>query len=128
MKKIWYTIVLAALLCGLTGCFEEEMSPAETAPVSETVVVGETELVSETANPASYQQISQEEAKRLMRECPKMKMAEVAEQSGFSSPVVFNRTFKRETDFTPMEWAQKMEKEQEVILRELGITRENDDK
>ena len=62
MKKIWYTIVLAALLCGLTGCFEEEMSPAETAPVSETVVVGETELVSETANPASYQQISQEEA------------------------------------------------------------------
>lgn len=75
-------------------------------------------FISEEYDCNFYQMVTNfriEEAKRLMRECPKMKMAEVAEQSGFSSPVVFNRTFKRETDFTPMEWAQKMEKEQEAV-------------
>lgn len=85
MKKIWYTIVLAAPLCGLTGCFEEEMSPAETAPVSETVVVGETELVSETANPASYQQISQEEAKRLMESETNYIILDVRRQDEFDA-------------------------------------------
>lgn len=47
------------------------------------------------------------EAKRLMGEHPGMKMLEVAEQSGFSSPVVFTRTFVRETGCTPTEWVQK---------------------
>lgn len=45
-----------------------------------------------------------EEAKRLMREHPDMKLQDVAEQSGFSSPVVFSRTFARETGVTPSEW------------------------
>lgn len=47
------------------------------------------------------------EAKRLMRENPEMKMLEIAEQSGFSSPVVFTRTFVRDTGCTPTEWQQK---------------------
>lgn len=47
------------------------------------------------------------EAKRLMGEHPGMKMLEVAELSGFSSPVVFTRTFVRETGCTPTEWVQK---------------------
>ena len=45
-----------------------------------------------------------EEAKRLMREYPDMKIQDIAEQSGFSSPVVFSRTFVRETGVTPSEW------------------------
>lgn len=45
-----------------------------------------------------------EEAKRLMREYPDMKIQDIAEQSGFSSPVVFSRTFARETGVTPSEW------------------------
>ena len=46
-----------------------------------------------------------EEAKRLMRENPDMKMQDVAAQSGFSSPTVFARTFVKETGFTPSEWS-----------------------
>ena len=45
-----------------------------------------------------------EEAKRLMRENPDMKLQDVAEQSGFSSPTVFARVFSRETGVTPSEW------------------------
>lgn len=45
-----------------------------------------------------------EEAKRLMRENPGLKIQDIAERSGFSSPVVFSRTFVRETGVTPSEW------------------------
>ena len=45
-----------------------------------------------------------EEAKRLLRENPFMKMQDVAEQSGFSSPTVFTRIFAKETGFLPSEW------------------------
>ena len=45
-----------------------------------------------------------EEAKRLMKEHPEMKLQDIAEQSGFSSAVVFSRTFLRETGVTPTEW------------------------
>ena len=45
-----------------------------------------------------------EEAKRLMHECPDMKLQEIAEKTGFSSATVFSRTFARETGFTPTEW------------------------
>lgn len=45
-----------------------------------------------------------EEAKRLMRENPGLKIQDIAERSGFSSPVVFSRTFARETGITPSEW------------------------
>ena len=45
-----------------------------------------------------------DEAKRLMREQPNMKIQDVAEQCGFSSPTVFARVFFRETGKTPREW------------------------
>ena len=48
-----------------------------------------------------------EEAKRLMREYPEMKMQEVAEQSGFASSAVFSRTFTRETGMSPREWCKE---------------------
>lgn len=45
-----------------------------------------------------------EEAKRIMRENPEIKMQDVGEQSGFSSPTVFARIFSREVGTTPREW------------------------
>lgn len=45
-----------------------------------------------------------EEAKRLMKEQPEMKMQDIAEHCGFSSPTVFTRIFARETGLTPKEW------------------------
>lgn len=45
-----------------------------------------------------------EEAKRLMKENPDMKLQDVAEKSGFSSATVFGRIFRRETGVTPTEW------------------------
>ena len=46
-----------------------------------------------------------DEAKRLMREHPEMKMLDVAEQCGFSSPTVFARVFAREMGMSPKEWS-----------------------
>lgn len=45
-----------------------------------------------------------EEAKRLMREHPEMKMQEISEQCGFSSPTVFGRVFTKEVGVLPSEW------------------------
>ena len=45
-----------------------------------------------------------EEAKRLMREQPDLRIWEIAEQCGFCSPTVFGRVFARETGQTPTEW------------------------
>ena len=45
-----------------------------------------------------------EEAKRLMREQPYLKMQDIAQQSGFSSAGVFSRTFIRETGVMPSKW------------------------
>ena len=47
-----------------------------------------------------------EEAKRMMRENPELKMWEIAELAGFTSAIVFNRAFKRETEQTPTEWME----------------------
>ena len=47
-----------------------------------------------------------EEAKRLMREHPNMKIADVAVRSGFSSSNVFSIVFSRETGFSPREWSK----------------------
>lgn len=49
-----------------------------------------------------------EDAKRLLKEQPEMKMQDIAEHCGFSSPTVFARIFARETGKNPSEWcAQK---------------------
>ena len=45
-----------------------------------------------------------EEAKRLMREQPDLKIQDVAERCGFSSRRVFSQIFTRETGTTPTEW------------------------
>ena len=45
-----------------------------------------------------------EEAKRLMREQPEIKIQEVSDRCGFSSRVTFHRSFLRETGQTPSEW------------------------
>lgn len=50
-----------------------------------------------------------EEAKRLMKEQPEMKMQDIAEHCGFSSPTVFTRIFARETGMTPSEWSAKID-------------------
>ena len=44
------------------------------------------------------------EAKRLLNENPEIKMKDIAQQCGFSSPTVFSRVFTRETGVTPREW------------------------
>ncbi len=48
-----------------------------------------------------------EEAKRLLRECPELKMADVASRSGFSSQSTFTKIFTKETGFTPRDWYKK---------------------
>ena len=45
-----------------------------------------------------------EEAKRLMREQPELKIQDLADRCGFSSRQVFARVFARETGFTPSKW------------------------
>ncbi len=45
-----------------------------------------------------------EEAKRLLHEHPQMKIQEISEQCGFSSPTIFTRVFTRETGLNPSEW------------------------
>ncbi len=44
------------------------------------------------------------EAKRLLTEHPEIKLKDIAQQSGFSSPTVFSRVFIRETGISPREW------------------------
>jgi len=45
-----------------------------------------------------------EEALRLMREHPDMKVQDIAEQSGFSSAATFSRSFAKEMGYSPTEW------------------------
>ena len=49
-----------------------------------------------------------EEAKRLKREHPEMKMEELATRCGFSSRNVFTSIFTRETGKSPRDWFKKM--------------------
>jgi AraC-like DNA-binding protein len=50
-----------------------------------------------------------EEAKRLMRENPDMKLQDISDECGFSSPTVFGRTFAREAGCSPSEWQSKLD-------------------
>lgn len=49
-----------------------------------------------------------EEAKRLKREAPDMKIGEVSARCGFSSPTVFSRVFTELVGVTPREWSSKI--------------------
>jgi len=69
------------------------------------------QLINSEFNCTFYQFVTNyriEEAKRLMRENPELKMQDISEQCGFSSPTVFARIFSRETGMTPREWNNKM--------------------
>ena len=44
-----------------------------------------------------------------MRENPDMKIQQISDQCGFSSPTVFGRIFARETGLTPTEWLAKFD-------------------
>lgn len=48
-----------------------------------------------------------EEAKRLMYECPELKMADIATRAGFSSQSTFTKIFTKKTGLTPSEWGKK---------------------
>lgn len=50
-----------------------------------------------------------EEAKRLRKEHPELKVQEISALCGFSSPAVFSRTFAGITGMTPREWARKID-------------------
>ena len=80
------------------------MDLREVLPMNRTYL---SRFIHEAFNCSFYQYVTNyriEEAKRLMREHPELKVQEVAAQSGFSSPTVFGRTFARETGLTPSEW------------------------
>lgn len=65
------------------------------------------EFINTTYGCTFYQFVTRyriEEAKRLMRECPELKMADVATRSGFSSHPAFSKIFTKETGQTPREW------------------------
>ena len=49
-----------------------------------------------------------EEAKRLKIENPDMKVGEVSDRCGFSSPTVFSRTFTNIIGISPREWAKRI--------------------
>lgn len=65
------------------------------------------EFINTTYGCTFYQFVTRyriEEAKRIMRECPELKMADVAARSGFSSQSAFSKIFTKETEQTPREW------------------------
>ena len=48
-----------------------------------------------------------EEAKRIMQQNPELKVQEISDRCGFSSPTVFGRTFAREMGCAPSEWTEQ---------------------
>ena len=48
-----------------------------------------------------------EEAKRILREEPDMKITEVATRCGFKNSSVFGKAFKEETGFTAQDWRKQ---------------------
>ena len=49
------------------------------------------------------------EAKRLLTEHPELKMQDISEQCGFSSPTMFARMFVKETGVIPRVWSEKID-------------------
>lgn len=68
------------------------------------------QFINDTYGCSFYQFVNQyriEEAKRLLRECPELKIEEIAIQSGFSSRSSFTQTFTKETGLSPREWSKQ---------------------
>ena len=55
-----------------------------------------------------------DDAKRLMKDNPDMKIAEVSGRCGFSSPTVFSRTFATIAGITPREWSKRIHSSQKL--------------
>ena len=65
------------------------------------------QFINDTYGCSFYQFVNRyriEEAQRLMREHPDMRLSDVATRSGFSSRRVFSQIFTREAGTTPTEW------------------------
>jgi AraC-like DNA-binding protein len=72
------------------------------------------EFINTTYGCTFYQFVTRyriEEAKRLMRECPELKLADVAARSGFASPSAFTKIFTKEMGQTPSEWFKRFSTE-----------------
>lgn len=68
------------------------------------------QFINDTYGCSFYQFVNQyriEEAKRLLRERPELKIEEIAIQSGFSSRSSFTQTFTKETGLSPREWSKQ---------------------
>ena len=68
------------------------------------------QFINDTYSCSFYQFVNRnriEEAQRLIRECPEMRLADVATRSGFSSREAFARTFTQMTGLSPREWGKK---------------------
>lgn len=68
------------------------------------------QFINDTYGCSFYQFVNQyriEEAKRLLRECPELKIEEIAIQCGFSSRSSFTQTFTKETGLSPREWSKQ---------------------
>ena len=67
------------------------------------------QFINDTYGCSFYQFVNRyriEEAQRLMRECPEMKLDDVATRSGFSSRSYFTQVFTKEVGFSPREWGK----------------------
>ena len=65
------------------------------------------QVINEGLNKTFFEMTAQyriEEAKRLLKEKPNIKVEEIAEEVGYNSKSSFNTTFKKLTGQTPSEW------------------------
>ena len=81
---------------------------AQVLPMNRTYL---SQFIRDTYNCTFYQFVNRyriEEAMRLKRENPALKIQEVSSRCGFSSPTVFSRTFTAVTGLSPRAWAKKI--------------------
>ena len=85
MKKTICIAILSAVLCTVTGCVFEEVTETDPTISTETTKPAETASADETAPAASYQQITQEEAKKLMESEENCIILDVRRQDEFDA-------------------------------------------
>lgn len=103
-----------ALLAKLQQCMTTEkpflksdFSLPDLADQLKTTVHTLSQVINEGLNKTFFEMTAQhriEEAKRLLKEKPNIKVEEIAEEVGYNSKSSFNTTFKKLTGQTPSEW------------------------
>jgi AraC-like DNA-binding protein len=103
-----------ALLMKLQQCMATEkpflkpdFSLPDLADQLKTTVHTLSQVINEGLNKTFFEMTAQyriEEAKRLLKEKPNIKVEEIAEEVGYNSKSSFNTTFKKLTGQTPSEW------------------------